>query len=200
MANLVGQLRRHGVPVQAAAFARRVVAAVDRFLHVAARLFDHLAHLARHLAGEVFLALHEDAGRFEQHLGPTRRGHQPPFLVSLFCRLNRHVDVFAIGFLKDARHFAGIGGIQVFEAAGRPALQPFAADKILISARLRAGVDAGCALFHRRHDDCLPGEIQTLMLAGVKQVVTWGNCQPSIAGDVAGRCCTLRRRCPVSRT
>ena len=70
---LVAQLGGHGLPVLAAPLARHEERHVDRFLHVAARLVENLAHLARHVAGERLLALGEELRGAKQHLGAPRR-------------------------------------------------------------------------------------------------------------------------------
>jgi len=56
IANFVAQLRRDGLAEQPAPFAGHVEGHVDRFLDVAARLVQDLAHLAGHVARELFLA------------------------------------------------------------------------------------------------------------------------------------------------
>ena len=48
------------------AFAGSVVSAVDSFLNVAAGFFQNLAHLARHVGGELFLVL-------DQYLAETKK-------------------------------------------------------------------------------------------------------------------------------
>ena len=50
---LVLQLGGRGLAEETASLARHVVGSVDRLLHVAARLAQHLAHLARHIASEL---------------------------------------------------------------------------------------------------------------------------------------------------
>ena len=66
---LVAQLGRHGLAVLAPPFARHEEGHVDRFLDVAARFVEDLAHLARHVARERLLALGEQLRGAEQHLG-----------------------------------------------------------------------------------------------------------------------------------
>ena len=78
---LVAQLRRHRLAVLAAAFAGHEERHVDRFLHVAARFVEDLAHLARHVARERFLAVGDELRGAEQNLRAPRRRHQPPVLV-----------------------------------------------------------------------------------------------------------------------
>ena len=152
----VGQLRRHGRAEQATAFAGGVVAAIDRLLHVAARLLDHLAHLAGHLLRVLFFAGDQDLRRLVQHFGTARRGDQAPLLERLFGGVHGQVDILLVGFLEDADDLAGVGRVQVLEGAAGAALHPLAADKILIGFRLAAAADARCLLFHRSHDyDCL---------------------------------------------
>src|SRR5207245_4270175 len=70
---------------------------LDRFLHVAARLFEHLAHFARHLLGQRFLALDEEPRRAKEDLAALRRRDQPPRLVSLLRRLDRRSEERRVG-------------------------------------------------------------------------------------------------------
>ena len=60
MLNLLCELGRRGHAEQTAPFARGEEGHVDRFLDVALRLVDDLAHLARHLARHLVLAALED--------------------------------------------------------------------------------------------------------------------------------------------
>ena len=60
---LVRQLGLCREAVQSAALARDEVGHVDGFLHVAARLFQDLAHLARHRARELFFAPDQNLAR-----------------------------------------------------------------------------------------------------------------------------------------
>ena len=71
---LVGQLGRCRVPKEATTFAGHVVAHVDRFLDVTARLREHLAHLARHELRELFLVLGDERAEAEEDLAALRRG------------------------------------------------------------------------------------------------------------------------------
>ena len=152
---LVGQLRRHRRPKQAAAFAGGVIAAIDGFLNVTARFLDDLAHLARHQLRILFLARDQDLRRLVQHLSAARCGHQSPRLEGLLGRLDGCVHIFTIGPLEDADHLARVGRIQVLESVAGVALHPLAVDKVLINARLSAGVNARRFLFHRCHNECL---------------------------------------------
>jgi hypothetical protein len=73
---------------------------VDRFLHVAARLREHLAHLARHVARQRLLALREELRRLEQNLRAARGRHQPPAQVRTARGLDSVRDV-ASGRLRE---------------------------------------------------------------------------------------------------
>ena len=77
---LVAQLGRDGLAVLPPPFTRDEEGHVDRFLHVAARLVEHLSHLARHVAGERLLAVGNQLRGAEQDLRASRRGHQTPVL------------------------------------------------------------------------------------------------------------------------
>ena len=73
IAHLFAQLARHGVAEQPAPFGRRVVRGVDPFLHVAARLGERLAHLARHQVGDLFLPLRQEVADAAQHVAARGR-------------------------------------------------------------------------------------------------------------------------------
>ena len=77
---LVPQLARHRVPEQPAPLGRGVVRGVDAFLHVAARLRERLAHLARHEVRDLFLARRQQVADAAQHVAARGRGRAPPDL------------------------------------------------------------------------------------------------------------------------
>ncbi len=79
---LIRKLGLRRVAVKPAAFARDEVSHVDRFLHIAASFFQHLAHLASHIDGAIFFAPDEDLACFEKYFGAARRGNLAPFLES----------------------------------------------------------------------------------------------------------------------
>ena len=103
---LVAQLRGHRLPVLPAALAGHELRHVDRFLHVAARLLEHLPHLARHVAREGFLLLDKACGRRQQQLGTLGRGHEPPRLVGPRRRVERGVRVGRGRVLEQPNHVA----------------------------------------------------------------------------------------------
>src|SRR5215213_10369139 len=75
---LVAHLSRSGEAVQATAFARSVVSAVDSFLNVAAGFFQNLAHLARHVGCELFLVLDQYLAETEQDFSAFGCGRVTP--------------------------------------------------------------------------------------------------------------------------
>jgi peroxiredoxin Q/BCP len=82
-----------------------------------------------------------------------------------------------IGFLKDADDFAGVGGVQVLEGAASAAVDPLAANKVLISFQLPARTDAANS--------------KPIMLSGGVQLVI-----PSIVKAKGGVTLPLDRRGP----
>ena len=88
---------------------------VDRFLHVAARFVEDLAHLARHVARERLLALGEQLRGAEEQLRTPRRRHEAPGAIRARGGLDGAFDVVPRGLLKQPDHIVGSGGISVFE-------------------------------------------------------------------------------------
>ena len=78
---------------EATAFAGHVVAHVDRFLDVAARLGEHLPHLARHEVRELVLRLGDERAEAEEDLAALRRRYEPPARVRLFRGFHGTIDV-----------------------------------------------------------------------------------------------------------
>ena len=70
--------RRHGVAEEPPALGRGVVRGVDPLLHVAPRLGEHLAHLARHGVGDLFLALDQEVADAAEHVAARRRRRAAP--------------------------------------------------------------------------------------------------------------------------
>jgi hypothetical protein len=101
--------------VQPAAFAGHEVGHVDRFLDIAARFLEHLAHLARHVARERLLAVGQQLRGAKQQLGATRRRHEPPLLVGAACGVDRALNVLAGRLLEHAHQLVRVGGITVLE-------------------------------------------------------------------------------------
>src|SRR5581483_7766242 len=77
-AGFVLKLRRPHFPQQAAALTGHVVGHVDGLLHVAARFGQHLAHLFRHLPGQLLLAFEQELTGLEQDFSPFGRGRLAP--------------------------------------------------------------------------------------------------------------------------
>ena len=81
--------------MQTTAFAGGVVSAVDRFLNIAARLFQHLAHFARHVGRETFFVADQNFAQPKQNLGPARRGRATPAVERFLRGVNRIVDILS---------------------------------------------------------------------------------------------------------
>ena len=93
--------------------------------------FEHLAHFAGHVAGVLFFALDENFGGAENDFGAARSGNQTPFGEGALGGVDGGVHVGFGGFLEDADHVAGVGGIAVFERFSGRGFDPLAVDEIL---------------------------------------------------------------------
>ena len=132
---LIGQLRRSGLAEQPPPLARHVIGHVDGFLNVAACFRQHLAHLASHVASEVFLALHEQLRSAEENFGALGSRNQPPVFVSVSCGRHCGVHVLRPGQGKHPDNLIGVRGIAIFEGFAALRTHPFAIDEILENAR-----------------------------------------------------------------
>src|SRR5271167_3344631 len=148
---LVGQLRGDGRSEQTAALAGGVVTTIDGLLHVAARFLDDLPHLAGHVARVLFFARDQQLSRLVKHLAAARRRYQTPLLEGLARGLDRLVNILFAGFLEDADHLAGVGGIKILKGAAGAAFDPLTSDKVLEDFRLHTPIDTGGCLFHGCH-------------------------------------------------
>ncbi len=131
-AELVTELDRNGIPEEAPPLPRRVECGIDPLLHVAARLLDDLAHLARHEARDLFLAVLEDQSETVQDLSPLRGGREPPFVIGRPGRLHRSIDVGRGAFRKEPDEIVHVGGISVLEEFAALRGDPFAPDVVEI--------------------------------------------------------------------
>ena len=96
---LVAHFGRRRLAKHAPAFAGHVVGHVDRFLHVSARLGEDLAHLLGHLAGELFLALFQEASDLEEDLASLGGGVEPPGGERLLCGGDGGLDIGRVLFV-----------------------------------------------------------------------------------------------------
>ena len=113
---LVAQLGRHGLPVLAPPLAGHEEGHVDGFLHVAARLVQDLAHLARHVARERLLAVGDELRGAKQELRAARRRHEAPVLVgALGAASIARATSAAVDFWKMPIRSSVFGRISVFE-------------------------------------------------------------------------------------
>ena len=136
---LVRHFRRHGGTEQATAFARIVISGVNRFLHVAPRFGENLAHFAGHFAGIVFLTLNQNLGSAKNNLRATRSGNQAPLGEGPLGGFDGSIHVGPGGFLKNADQVAGVGRIAILKCLPRGSLDPFPVDKILENFCLAVG-------------------------------------------------------------
>ena len=118
--------------MKASALASRVVGAVNGFLHVAARLLQDLAHLARHVRGENGFIPNQYLAEAEENFGAARRGRAPPAVKTLARSLNRRVHVFFCRNGKAAHHVARVRRIEVLEELAATARLPAASDVVIV--------------------------------------------------------------------
>ena len=140
---LVRKLGRCRLPEQAPALAAHVVGHVDRFLDVAARLGQDLAHLAGHQLRDVFLLLGQQLGEAEEDLAPPRSWDEPPVLVGRLRGGDCAVDVLGARARESADRLA-VRGARAFEGLAGGGVDPLAADVVLegLRAQDRHGVDS----------------------------------------------------------
>ncbi len=124
--------------MQTPPFARRVVSAVDRFLHVTARFLQDLAHLAGHVGRVFLLVANQNFAKLEQNLSTFGRGRASPTVKRLARRRNRIIDIFLSRVRKAADQIAGVGGVAVFMPLAVAGRRPLAVDVVVIDVRARA--------------------------------------------------------------
>ncbi len=122
--------------MEAAAFAGHEVGHVDRLLDVAARLPEHLAHLARHVARVLLLALDQQLRRLEDDLAALGRGRQPPAFVRGSRGPDGGVDILRVGILEQTDDITRVGRIDVRIRIATAAGDPLAADEIEVCSSL----------------------------------------------------------------
>ena len=130
----IGQFRWRSLAKQPPPFSRHVIGHVNCFLHVAARLRQDFAHLARHVLGKFFLALHQQLRRAVQNLRALGCRHQPPRFVRLFGGIHGGVHVFGSRRHEHSHQFIRIRRIAVFVSFAAACLYPFPIDEILVHA------------------------------------------------------------------
>src|SRR6185503_11893650 len=118
-----------------APLAGHVVRHVDRFLDVAARLVQDLAHLARHVAREVLLVLHQYLGGAVEDLAALGGGQRLPARVRLARAGDRPLDVFGSRVGEAADQLGGVGGVAVVERASGSGVLPGPADVVAVALR-----------------------------------------------------------------
>ena len=127
---LGAQLAGHGVAVQAAPFRRREVRGVDALLHVAARLGERLAHLARHEVGDLVLARRHQVADAPQHVAAGRRRRAAPELEAAPRRRHGPLHVLHAGEREAADDVARVGRIHVVEVLARGGGDPLTGNEI----------------------------------------------------------------------
>ncbi len=115
---LVRELGRRRLAVEAAALAAHEEGHVDRLLDVAARLLEDLAHLARHVARVLLLAVAQDLAEPVEDLAALRAGHEAPALVRRGCGVDGVLHVALVGVREAADQVGHVRGVAVLEAFG----------------------------------------------------------------------------------
>ena len=107
--------------------AAHVVAHVDGFLDVAARLGLHLPHLVRHQVGQLGLVLDEELREAEEDLATLRRRHESPVLERRLCSCDCPVYIKLARLGEDANYLA-VCRARGLERLARGGVHPLAAD------------------------------------------------------------------------
>ncbi len=141
---LVAHLSGRGEPVKSPSFAGGVVSAVNCFLNVAAGFFQNLAHLARHVRGELFLVADQDLAETKQQFSAFGGRRVAPAIEGVLRGIDRGVYVVAGGERKASDDVAIVGGVDVFKHLARLAGDPLSVDVVLI------GFDCGACRIARR--------------------------------------------------
>jgi hypothetical protein len=110
---------------------RRVVGRVDPLLHVAARLGERLAHLARHEVGDLLLALAQEVADAAEHVAARRGRRAPPHVEAAGGARHGGVDVGGARLGKAADEVAGVGRVAVLEVGAGRRGDPPAGDEVL---------------------------------------------------------------------
>ena len=138
-------------------------------------------------------------------LGAARSRHQPPLAKACLAAATAASTSALAGFLKDADHVAGVGGIEVFEGLAGRGLDPFAVDEVLEnlgrlrSLRWRGGQGIGCHSFSRSLSAV--SEMNALILdatAWLRRCGKEGLVDCSTSSQVRGRNSRIRHRILVS--
>ena len=141
---LVRHLGRSGKAMQTSTFAGGVIGAVDRFLHVAARFFEHLAHLAGHVRGEALLVADENLAEAEENLRPPRRRCIAPTVEGRLRRVHGRVHIIAGGKRETSNDVLSVRRVGVFKHLAGFTRNPLATDVVAVGfylgARLRSGM------------------------------------------------------------
>ena len=109
----------------------RIVGGVDRLLNIAAGLGEHLAHLAGHAHGQLFLMLGEQVPEAAEQIPARRGGDEAPPLECPRRRAHRAIHVRRTGIGKAADQVALIGGVPVFQVSAGAGGEPLPGDEVL---------------------------------------------------------------------
>ena len=124
------QLGRRSLAELPPPFACHIKRHVDGFLHVAAGLFEHLAHLACHLLSQRLFPLLQKAGGTKQDLAALGGRQQSPGFVSLLGGCYGIFHIAGIRFLELAHQFMPVGRIQIVKGLSATCFDPLTVDEI----------------------------------------------------------------------
>ena len=134
---LVRELRRRREPEEAPSFAGGEEGHVDRFLHVAARLRQHLPHLARHQPRELLLVALQDVARRVQDLGPPGRRRVSPAGERLLRGRDRGVHVRLAALREETDDVVPVGRVAILEGLAGCGRNPLSPDEVATAFRRR---------------------------------------------------------------
>ena len=112
--------------------ARSVVGAVNRFLNVAASLFQDFAHLARHVRAVTFLIANQNLAETEKNFRATRRRRATPAIRSVARGINRRVHIFSSRERETTNQIVRIRRIDVLKRLTRSGWHPMTINIIVI--------------------------------------------------------------------
>ena len=94
---------------------RRVVSAINRFLHITAGLFQDLPHFARHVSSEAILIADQNLAQAKQNFGALGSRHAAPTVEGALRSIDGGVHIVAGGKLEAADDVVGVGRINVLK-------------------------------------------------------------------------------------
>ena len=118
-------------------FPRHVEGGVGRFLHIAPRFAQDLAHFTRHLPGQLFLMpLQQQLTGAVKHLAALGCRIQPPLaMIGCPAALTARSTSTSAGGLKLSYDIVDIGGVVIEKSLAASRHSPIAANQVLVDLR-----------------------------------------------------------------